>query len=506
MFKNALISVADKTDLVKFVKPLADKGMRILSTGGTAKHLQEAGIEVIQVSEQTQFPEVMDGRVKTLHPNIHMCLLARGDNEGDLQVLSENGLEPIDLVVGNLYRFEDALKRGVGGDDLAEYIDIGGPSFLRAGAKNFKRIAVVCDPKDYEWISEKSELTLDDRQYLAATVFAHVSSYDAMIAKTLGMDHDFEDFSIGGGFERTLRYGENPDQQSSWFRRLGEVGGLHTAEVLQGKELSFNNILDIEAAVATLREFDQIPTCVSLKHQNPCGVALGSSSADAIASSLEADPVSVFGGIIAVNEEIDAEGARSLVELFLECIVAPDFTVDALAVFESKKNLRLLKWPDLMEKNAEYDVRPVTGGFLLQTQDQVEEGWGADWEVVGEEPDESVATDLILAWKTVAHLKSNAIAIAADATTVGLGMGQVNRVDAVEQAIDRMKRFHPDCETPVLASDAFFPFADSIEKIAEAGIKWVIQPGGSVKDDEVKAKAKELGVHLVLTGRRHFLH
>lgn len=506
MFKNALISVADKTNLIEFVKPLADQGMRILSTGGTARHLQEAGISVVSVSDQTQFPEVMDGRVKTLHPNIHMCLLARGENKSDLKVLSENGLEPIDLVVGNLYRFEDALKRGVVGNELTEFIDIGGPSFLRAGAKNFSRISVVCDPNDYQWILEKKELTLEDRQYLASKVFAHTSTYDAMIAKTLGMNHESKDFSVGGAFERTLRYGENPDQKSAWFRKLGAKNGLHEAQVIQGKELSFNNLLDIEAAVSTLREFSGVPTCVSLKHQNPCGVSLGNDCADAISRSLKADPVSVFGGIIAVNEEIDADGAQELVELFLECVVAPSYSKEALAVFARKKNLRILEWPGLMERETDYDLRPVSGGFLLQTQDTVDEGWGEDWKIIGDEPDEAVAMDIVLAWKTVAHLKSNAIAIAAEGSTVGLGMGQVNRVDAVEQAIDRMKRFHPDTDNAVLASDAFFPFPDSVEKIAEAGIKWVIQPGGSIKDDEVIAKCKELGVHLVLTGRRHFLH
>ena len=505
-FKNALVSVADKTNIVEFIKPLAEQGMRILSTGGTARTLREAGIEVLSVSDQTKFPEVMDGRVKTLHPNIHMCLLARGEHEGDLQVLSEAGLEPIDLVVGNLYRFEDALSRGVSGQELTEFIDIGGPSFLRAGAKNFSRIAVVCDPSDYKWILEKKELDAADRQKLASKVFAHTSSYDSMIASELGMGLESSDFSLGGAFHGPLRYGENPQQRASWFRGLGAKNGLHSAEVLQGKDLSFNNILDIEAAVGTLREFSDIPCCVALKHQNPCGVSLGADVFSAVDGALTADPVSVFGGIIAVNAELDVAAAKSLSELFLECIVAPKFSEEAKSILSKKKNLRLLEWPGLMSLSEDYDIRPVTGGFLLQSKDQTELGWGEDWKVIGTEVDEQTACDLIVAWKTCAHLKSNAIAIVVDGQTVGLGMGQVNRVDAVEQAIERMRKFHPDCGPAVMASDAFFPFADSIEALAKAGIQWVIQPGGSIKDDEVIAKAKELGVHLVLTGKRHFLH
>lgn len=505
MFKNALISCANKEGLVEFVKPLAAGGMRIVSTGGTAKTLREAGVEVHSVSDQTGFPEVMDGRVKTLHPNIHMALLARDHKPEDLETLKQNGLQPFDLVVGNLYAFEDALTRNLDDRELTEFIDIGGPSFLRASAKSYERITVVCDPADYQWISEKKELTLQDRRYLAAKLYSHTSSYDAMISHQLNSDFQQEDIGFGGRRVSDLRYGENPHQKATWFRELGAEWGLHQAEILQGKALSYNNLLDLNAAAETLLSFGDRAACVSVKHLNPCGVAVADRIELAVKQSLSADPMSVFGGIIAINKSVNKASAEALVDLFLECIVATDFDSEALAVLQKKKNLRLLKWPQMMMGQPRRGVRSICGGFLVQSADQVKD-WSDDWTVVGEAPDPAMKARIEFAWKVCAHLKSNAIAVTSGDHTTGLGMGQVNRVDAVAHALERSKKFHPEAKELILASDAFFPFPDSIEVAHQGGVKWIIQPGGSIKDDEVIAAAKRLGVNMVLTGQRHFQH
>lgn len=513
MFKNALVSVSDKTQIAEFILPLHKAGMRVVSTGGTAKLLKEAGVAVVDISEQTGHPEVMDGRVKTLHPRVHMALLARGDHEGDMALLEEQGLQPFDLVVGNLYPFSEALKKSLPLKEQVEFIDIGGPSFLRAAAKSFDRIAVVCDPSDYQWLAEKKELTIEDRKQLAAKVFGHTSSYDALISDYLlneGLDSK-EALSLPahlaglGAKVSDLRYGENPQQKAIWVRDQTESEGLHSAEILQGKALSYNNLLDLEAAAQTLREWEE--TCsVSVKHNNPCGVGFGESTLEAIERSLEADPVSVFGGIVAVNKPVGIEEATRLTGLFLECVVAPDFDEAALGVFAKKKNLRVLKWPRLMESRFSTPlVKSVLGGYLIQDRDAVS-GWQDTWQVHGEQPDEQMKRQLVNTWKLCAHLKSNAIAIVGPDFSVGLGMGQVNRVDAVEQAVTRWRQFHQGVSQVVLASDAFFPFPDSIEKASAAGVSWVIQPGGSIKDPEVIEKAKELGVNMVLTGQRHFYH
>jgi phosphoribosylaminoimidazolecarboxamide formyltransferase / IMP cyclohydrolase len=501
MFKNALISCSNKANLAEFLQPFYKNGLRIVSTGGTSKYLRENGLKVIDVSQQTGFDEVMDGRVKTLHPNIHMALLARDEEPEDLKTLKKFDIETFDLVIGNLYPFED--------EPSVENIDIGGPSFLRAAAKNFSRITVICDPADYNWVSQKNKLTKEDRQLLAAKVFSHTAAYDSMIAKHFAGENalGFADTAVGGKFVQTLRYGENPQQKAAWFRVAGASGGLHDAKILQGKELSFNNIQDIDACVSTLKEFEGQKACVAVKHNSPCGVATGTTDENTIVKKLiEADPQSIFGGIVACNFKVTLSVAETLGDIFLECIVAPDFHKEAIDFFAKKKNLRLLSWPTYAEKNDEVKYRSVAGGLLLQTEDKVANVWGKDWVVHGDKVTAAKQNDLLTAWRVAAHLKSNAIAIVSDGQTVGLGMGQVNRVDAVEQAIARMKRFHNNKKNCVLASDAFFPFADSIEKIAAAGIYTVIQPGGSVKDSEVIAKAKELGVTLVLTGQRHFLH
>lgn len=508
-FKNALISVSDKTGLVDFVKPLAEAGMRIVSSGGTAKHLQEAGISVVQVNEQTGFPEVMDGRVKTLHPNIHMALLARDHVQEDLVLLKQHELAPFDLVIGSLYPFEKASREGLSEEQLVEYIDIGGPSLLRAAAKNFQRITVLCDPSDYQWVGEKGEVTLADRKMLASKVFSHVSAYDGMIAHQLASqvdDQSLETAFLAGETVAELRYGENPQQKALWKKRKGAVGGLHESEILQGKALSYNNICDLEAAVVALRDFDSV-AAVAVKHNNPCGIGLGDNGGVAIERALKADPVSVFGGIIAVNAVVDREMAEKLVGLFLECVVAPEYEKGALEALAKKRNLRVLQWRGLMEPSDSYQVKTVSGGFLVQSSDRVSL-WNDNWSVLSESPEGAIKRACDLSWKSCAHLKSNAIAIACAEHTVGLGMGQVNRVDAVDQAILRWKKHHSgvSAEKLVLASDAFFPFPDSVELIAKAGIKWVVQPGGSVKDQEVFAKAKELGVNMITTKQRHFKH
>lgn len=505
-FKNALISVSDKTGLVEFLKPLVANGLRLLSTGGTAKHLRDAGFKVVDVSEQTGSPEVMDGRVKTLHPRVHMALLSRAGNDEDTQLLKNEKLDPIDLLIVNLYPFEQQLGKGLAPDEIIEFIDIGGPSLLRAAAKNFSRLSVLCDPADYQEAQKRGPGDEAWRKHLASKVFAHTSAYDAMIAEHLGMGLQGPDWGLGGGFVQELRYGENPQQRATWFRKRGSLNGLHKAKVLQGKELSYNNLLDLDAAITAVSDFKG-PCAVAVKHNNPCGVATGKNPAEVLNSALAADPVSVFGGIIAVNFTVDAGMAEALAKIFLECIVAPSFSADALSYLATKKNLRLLEWADLGKTQESLKVRSILGGFLVQSTDRIDAGtWNPGWSVVGANPPEAVRNDLLLAWNVAARLKSNAIAIAGGGKTLGLGMGQVNRVDAVEQAIHRWQTFHKDEKNAVLASDAFFPFADSIEKIAAAGIKYVIQPGGSVRDDEVVAAAEKHGITLVLTGQRHFSH
>ncbi len=501
MFRWGLVSVSDKTGLIEFIKPLVDKGLKVVSTGGTAEFLKKHGVPVTPVNEVTGFPEVMDGRVRTLHPRIHMSLLARQYDKDDMALLKEHNLLPFDLVVGNLYPFEEALKENLEPRELMEYIDIGGPCLLRAAAKSHETITVVCDPADYSAILSGNY----DRRKLAAKVFSHVSAYDSMIARELSGDTPGKDFSLGGKIVEELRYGENPQQKALWYRTPGTLGGLHEAEVLQGKQLSFNNIVDLEAASRTLIEFAG-PCMVGVKHANPCGVGVGATGLEAAKKCISSDPVSIFGGIIAFNQTVDEDVAQLLENIFLECIVAPEFNAAALEIFKKKKNLRLLKWKNISHKAAALEVKTVRGGFLIQNSDDVG-SWNASWKIVGQEPNEKTRENLMFAWRVCAHLKSNAIAIAGEGQTLGLGMGQVNRVEAVEHAIQRKLSHHKDFKgEAVLASDAFFPFADSIEKISDAGIRWVIQPGGSVRDEEVIAKARECGINMVLTGVRHFYH
>jgi phosphoribosylaminoimidazolecarboxamide formyltransferase/IMP cyclohydrolase len=503
MFKNALVSVSDKTGLLEFLRPLAKSGLRIVSTGGTYQHLKENGIPVIEISEQTKFPEVMGGRVKTLHPMVHMALLSREGVIDDEKILQDNNVQAFDLLICNLYPFEASVAKGVKGQDLIEKIDIGGPSMLRSAAKNFQRLTVICDPKDYHWISEKKSLEFSDRKLLAAKVFAHTSAYDSLIARELGNGWG-DEFSVAGRNTIDLRYGENPQQKAKWYRNLADETGLHSAKVLQGKPLSYNNILDLDAAASLVRELVG-PSCVAVKHNNPCGAASQATLAEAIELAIKADPISVFGGILAVNQTLDKIHAERLSEIFLECVVAPEFTPEALGVFTKKKNLRILEWPSMIQARRDIEVRGVLGGFLVQEPDK----FASDlhqWKFLGKSPDDAEMKDLLFAEKVCAALKSNSIALVKNQQTLGLGMGQVNRVEAVHHAVERMNTHHRTVKNVVMASDAFFPFPDSIESAAEAGIKWILQPGGSVKDGEVFEKAKSLGLEMVITGVRHFRH
>jgi phosphoribosylaminoimidazolecarboxamide formyltransferase/IMP cyclohydrolase len=503
MFKNALISVSDKTGLVEFLKPLQAKGMRIVSTGGTAQHLMENGLSVIDVSEQTKFPEVMGGRVKTLHPSIHMPILSRPDHPEDFQLLQDYGLEPFDLVICNLYPFEAAVEKKLKGAELIEKIDIGGPTVLRASAKNFTQVTVVCDPKDYSSLAGKESISFEERKRLAAKVFAHVSSYDSLVASELGSGWGSE-YSMGGHKVMDLRYGENPQQSAAWYRSLADQKGLHKAEILQGKVLSYNNLLDLDAASSLVRNFSE-PAAVAVKHNNPCGAAIDKNLFGALEKAVKSDPVSVFGGIIATNRRIDQAEAELLGTIFLECVVAPDYSAEALNVFSKKKNLRILKWSELSEPQADFEMKTIAGGFLLQAKDSI----GSDaktWKFVSQGPSPEVLRDLEFGEKVCSSLKSNAIAIVKNGQTLGLGMGQVNRVDSVKHAIERMKTHFGDVKDTVLVSDAFFPFPDSMEIAAAAQVKWVLQPGGSLKDEDVISAAQKSKINMVLTGVRHFKH
>jgi phosphoribosylaminoimidazolecarboxamide formyltransferase/IMP cyclohydrolase len=501
MWKRALISVSDKTGLVEFLKPLTLRGLEIVSTGGTAEHLRQAGLKVTDVSEVTGFPEILDGRVKTLHPKVHMGLLGRPDEKSHVQSLQDFSVEFFDLVIVNLYPFEEAFKKGYEGRALIEKIDVGGPTMLRSAAKNFEFITVVVDPRDYRVLSENHQPSLEQRKALAAKVFAHTSAYDSLIA--LALDTQLKDPKTWTARPvQKLRYGENPQQEAHWFARTEASAGLHQAQILQGKELSYNNILDLDAALALCARWPQ-PAAVAVKHNNPCGVAESQDSFDAVLKCLQSDPVSVFGGIVAINRTVTGRAAEELSKIFLECVIAPDFDTEALKIFEKKKNLRILKLP-LFNFEQKEELRSVYGGFLTQSAD-LGTTEPSTWKFIGQKPDSQIMADFAFGERVGAALKSNAIAIVGGGQTFGLGMGQVNRVDAVKHALERYHKFHSG-KKAVLVSDAFFPFSDSIEEIAKAGIRWVLQPGGSVKDEEVFKRAEELGVNLAITGQRHFRH
>lgn len=505
MFKRALVSVSDKTGLIEFLEPLVKQGLEIVSTGGTAEFLKKQSWKITDISEVTKFPEVLDGRVKTLHPHVHMGLLAKTDSSDHMNTLKTHQVEMFDLVVGNLYPFEKALQDNLKGQDLIEKIDIGGPSFLRSAAKNFSSVTVVCRPSDYIWIQKKNyQLDLADRQILASRVFRLASDYDQMIASSLaGQVEDIHSFS--GKLKQKLRYGENEQQTGYWFQNSGKKSGLTLVEQLNGKELSYNNLLDLDAALNFVSQF-RMPAAVAVKHNNPCGAAYGQKGDVVLKKTLESDPVSVFGGVVATNFTVSAQQADLLNSLFIECVLAPDFSNEALEILKSKKNIRLLKGAqEIFQKSMTQEIRSISGGFLLQDKD-----FGSSdskkWKIIGEPLNSSMMELAYFGEAVCASLKSNAIAIVGYGQALGLGMGQVNRVDAVEQAIQRWKKNHPNLNEVLLVSDAFFPFSDSIEKCFDAGIRWILQPGGSIKDGEVIQRATDLKLNMILTGQRHFRH
>lgn len=519
MVKRALISVSDKTGIVEFAQKLNDLGVSIISTGGTFKVLKEAGIPVINISDVTGFPECLDGRVKTLHPNIHAGLLAMRSNPEHMKQVEELNVELIDMVVVNLYPFKQTImKPDVTLADAIENIDIGGPTMLRAAAKNYQDVSVVIDPTDYEQvlseIKETGAVSVKTNFYLAAKVFNHTAYYDTMIANYLRDKAGLPKYpdTISMTFEKVqdMRYGENPHQSAAFYKEVGNSDGMLSGiEQLHGKELSFNNINDLHGAFELLKEFDEEPTVVACKHSNPCGVASGKDIHEAYVRAYNTDPVSIFGGILCANRKIDKATAEEISKIFLEIVLAPDFDDDALEVLEQKKNIRLLKLKDVMKKQPEtaYDVKKVSGGILIQDIDS--KLLGDELKVVTDrKPTEKEMEDLLFTWKVVKFTKSNGIAIGKDKQSVGIGPGQVNRIWATEQAIDHgTKQLGADVvKGAVLASDAFFPFDDCVEAAHKAGITAIIQPGGSKRDQDSIDACNKYGIAMVFTGMRHFRH
>jgi phosphoribosylaminoimidazolecarboxamide formyltransferase / IMP cyclohydrolase len=511
MKRLALLSTSDKTGIVELAQQLVDRfDFELVSSGGTAKTLQAAGIPVIKVSDYTGSPEILGGRVKTLHPRIHGGILARQDLAADLAELEANQIRPIALVVVNLYPFEQTIAQpNVSLPEAIEQIDIGGPAMIRAAAKNFAHLTVLCSPNQYgEFIEELQQHgapTAEFRQASALKAFQHTAAYDAAIATYLaqGTESLADSFSLSGTQLQSLRYGENPHQPAAWYQTGTEPTGWASATKLQGKELSYNNLVDLEAARRIITEFpaDQAAATI-IKHTNPCGTALGSSLVEAYEKAFNADSTSAFGGIVAFNRSIDAPTATALTKTFLECVVAPGCDSEAEQILSAKSKVRVLILPDLIS-GAKQDIKPIAGGFLVQaTDDQVSDA--TQWQVVtAKQPTESQLAELLFAWKVCKHVKSNAIVISRDRATIGVGAGQMNRVGSVKIALEQAGEA---AKGATLASDGFFPFDDSVRTAAAAGIEAIVQPGGSLRDaDSIKA-ADELGLVMVLTGVRHFLH
>ena len=522
--RRALISVSDKAGLVELGKALAARGVEILSTGGTAKALQEGGVAVKDVAEHTGFPEMMDGRLKTLHPKVHGGLLAVRDNPEHSAAAQAHNIAPIDLLVVNLYPFEDTVAKGAPFDDCIENIDIGGPAMIRAAAKNHAAVTVVVDPEDYGKVLEEMQrnggaTTLGMRKALAAKAYARTAAYDAAIggwfAQELG-EQTPAWRAIGGRLAQELRYGENPHQWAAFYCTGERRPGVATAVQHQGKELSYNNLNDTDAAFELVAELDPkiAPAVAIIKHANPCGVAIGATLAEAYAKALRCDPVSAFGGIIALNGIIDAAAAREITSIFTEVVIAPDATDEAKAIFAAKKNLRLLTTGALPDPRASgITFRSLAGGFLVQSRDNALVADMPLKAVTKRQPSAQELADLKFAFTVAKHVKSNAIVYAKDGATVGIGAGQMSRVDSARIAASKAQEAakaagiaEPLTRGSVVASDAFFPFADGLMAAAEAGATAVIQPGGSMRDDEVIKAADEAGLAMVFTGVRHFRH
>lgn len=510
--KRVLISVSDKTGIVEFAGKLHQYGVEIISTGGTMKTLKEAGIPVQYVSDITGFPEIMDGRVKTLNPYIHGGILAVRDNEEHRDAMEKHHISAIDMVVVNLYPFRQTIERpGVSLKDAVENIDIGGPAMIRAAAKNFQYVTVVVNPERYgevlKQLDEKGDVLPGCRMALAKEAFHHTAEYDACIANYLAGQSEEGNFpdTVHLVYEKvqSLRYGENPQQQAAFYREKNAAAvGIANARQLHGKELSFNNIVDIESAYNIVAEFEQ-PAATIIKHTNPCGTGVGIDLAEAYSKAYQSDPVSAFGGIIGLNREVDAATAVQISKLFAEAVIAPGYTKDALDLLTKKQNLRLLMADKPQCTGEQVDIKTVSGGMLLQNKDTLPVT-GYDMKVVTKkQPDSREWEQLLLAWKVVKHVKSNAIVIANDNRTLGVGAGQMNRVGAAEIALEQAGS---GALGAVMASDAFLPFRDTVDTAAKAGIKVIIQPGGSVRDQEVIAAADEQGIAMIFTGIRHFKH
>jgi len=505
--KRALISVADKRGLVELARGLDELGIELVSTGSTANTIREAGIGVVSVSDVTGHPEILGGRVKTLHPKIHGGILADRRDPAHVRQLEELGIEPFDLVVVNLYPFRETVAAGATPDEIVEQIDIGGPAMVRAAAKNFESVGVVASPDRYDAILKElrdgGELSRETRRVLAAEAFRHTASYDAAIASWFAQGEPGElPAALLLAFEKIddLRYGENPHQRAALYRAPDGPGPLHGAEVLQGKEMSFNNWLDAESAV-TLAAALEGTAAVIVKHNNPCGAAIGDTLADAYRKAFASDEVSAFGGVVAVNRELDAEAARAIADVFTEVVIAPSYSDEAGEILGAKRNLRLLT--ARVASLTTPDVRVVPGGALVQAHDAVTERQDDMKVVSSRSPSPDEWRDLLFAWTVAARVKSNAIVFAKDLATVGVGAGQMSRVDSVELA---SRKAGERARGAVMASDAFFPFRDGVDAGAAAGITAVIHPGGSVRDDEVLQAAEEHGMAMVITGRRHFRH
>ena len=509
MKKRALLSVSDKTGLVDFAQGLIEANYQLISTGGTLSALQDAGIEVLPVSAVTNFEEILDGRVKTLHPKIHGGLLARRELPEHQKQLEQFNITPIDLVAVNLYPFKETIaKPDITEQDAIENIDIGGPTMLRAAAKNFESVTVVVDPADYEQVLDHLNTdSVELRKKLAAKVFRHTAQYDALIAEyftELTEETDLEALTLTYEKVDTLRYGENPHQSAAFYKEAAIKGGsIAHAKQLNGKALSYNNIQDANAALEIVMEFSEQPAAVAVKHMNPCGVGIGNTIEQAFQKAYDADPISIFGGIIALNREVDLATAEKLAEIFLEIIIAPRFAKDALELLAKKPNLRLLETsvePDQFDSKKVVSVR---GGLLVQNRDlgRIE---ADDLKLVTDKaPTAEQLEELLFAWKVVKHVKSNAIVVAKDNQTIGVGAGQMNRVGAAKIAFEQAGE---KAEGAVLASDAFFPMPDTVENAAKAGIKAIIQPGGSKRDQESIDMCNKYGIVMVMTGMRHFKH
>jgi phosphoribosylaminoimidazolecarboxamide formyltransferase / IMP cyclohydrolase len=510
MARFALLSVSDKTGLIDFARQLVEKfDFEIVSSGGTAQALKAEGIPVMKVAEYTGAPEILGGRVKTLHPKIHGGILARRDVPADLADLEQQGIRPIDLVVVNLYPFAATIaKPGVSLADAIENIDIGGPAMLRASAKNYAHLTVLSNPDRYddylaELTQNNGQASIEFRQARALETFQHTATYDAAISAYLAEQAgETANYQLSGRSLQSLRYGENPHQPAAWYQTGTTPSGWTNAHILQGKELSYNNLVDLEAARRIIAEFNDAPVATIIKHNNPCGTALGDTLLAAYDRAYNADATSAFGGIVAVNRPLDADTATSMSKTFLECIVAPECTPEAAAIFATKKNLRVLTLADLATGTKD-NVKIIAGGLLVQAADEAIE-ITTSWQVVTtKQPTPAELQELLFAWKVCKHVKSNAIVATKDRATIGVGAGQMNRVGSVKIALEQAGEL---ARGATLASDGFFPFEDSVRTAAAAGITAIVQPGGSMRDNDSISAANELGIIMVFTGIRHFLH